>query len=54
LVVILGTSTGVGAPIHDFVHVLWFATIPAVIGALFALGITWPAVIATPAAAVSH
>jgi hypothetical protein len=35
-----GTSTGVGAPIHDFVHVWWFATIPVVLGALFALGIT--------------
>jgi hypothetical protein len=54
LVVILGTSTGVGAPIHDFVHVWWFATIPAVIGALFALGMTRPSVIATPAAVVSH
>ena len=54
LVVILGTSTGVGAPIHDFVHVWWLATIPAVIGALFALGMTPTAAIAKPAAVVSH
>ncbi len=40
LVIILGTSTGVGASVHNFTEAWWWAALPAVIGAVMALGIT--------------
>jgi hypothetical protein len=40
LVIILGTSTGVGASVHNFIQAWWWAALPAVIGAVMALGIT--------------
>jgi EmrB/QacA subfamily drug resistance transporter len=41
LVVVLGTSTG--ASVHRFTHAWWWAALPALIGAVLALGITPPA-----------
>jgi hypothetical protein len=38
LVVVLGTSTGAGASAHRFTIAYWWSTIPALIGAAFALG----------------
>jgi hypothetical protein len=43
LVVVLGTSTGLGASVHNFAEAWWWAAVPAVIGAFLALGITRPA-----------
>ncbi len=57
LVVILGTSTGAGAPIHNFTHAWVWSAVPAFIGALMALGVTHPAAAvasSSPPATVSH
>jgi hypothetical protein len=40
LVVVLGSSTGVGASVQNFAHAWWWAGLPAIIGAFLALGIT--------------
>jgi hypothetical protein len=49
LVVVLGTSTGAGASVHNFSQAWWWAALPAVIGAVIALGITPRPVRAAPA-----
>jgi hypothetical protein len=40
LVIVLGTSTGVGASVHNFSRAWWWAALPALIGAVMAVGIT--------------
>jgi hypothetical protein len=40
LVIVLGTSSGVGATASNFTHAWYWAVVPAVLGAAMALGIT--------------
>jgi hypothetical protein len=43
LVVVLGTSTATGASVDSYGHAWWWAALPALLGAVLALGITPPA-----------
>jgi EmrB/QacA subfamily drug resistance transporter len=56
LVIVLGTSTGVGASVDNFRDAWLWAALPAVLGAAMALGITPPAAVTVrpPAPAAGH